>query len=359
MKRLLSLLLSAVVFTNLIMGANIIAFAGGWSNNAIKVQYDTVYTAEPSKLDAGEHINDMGVTIDRYFDAFKFTVPIKGKITLNMEAASKYYLPLDWESCIDYIIYSDKNIDKELDVDYTIVNAGFSSARNIYYGKYTWNLPAGTYYLLFQYSYNPYWGFSQEGSCEFSLSYKPDLAKPSNLKVSSRKTTSLKFKWSKVSGASGYQLQRKSGNTWKTLKNTTSTSYTVKKLSAGKVQYFRVRAYKTVSGKKYYSSWKTLTTATNPSSPSIKTPSTNKKHQIIAKWKKVSSCSGYQVQYSKKSNFKKIIATKTVSGKSKTSYTGRNFTKRKKYYVRVRSYKTVNGTKYYSSWSKVKSIKCK
>ena len=32
---------------------------------------------------------------------------------------------------------------------------------------------------------------------------------------------------------------------------------------------------------------------------------------------------------------------------------------KKKYYVRVRTYKTVNGKKVYSSWSKVKSVKIK
>ena len=32
---------------------------------------------------------------------------------------------------------------------------------------------------------------------------------------------------------------------------------------------------------------------------------------------------------------------------------------KKKYYVRVRTYKTVNGKKVYSSWSKVKSVKTK
>ena len=32
---------------------------------------------------------------------------------------------------------------------------------------------------------------------------------------------------------------------------------------------------------------------------------------------------------------------------------------KKKYYVRIRTYKTVNGKKVYSSWSKVKSVKTK
>lgn len=94
------------------------------------------------------------------------------------------------------------------------------------------------------------------------------------------------------------------------------------------------------------------------SKPSIKTPSTNKKHKITAKWNKVSGCNGYQVQFGTKKNFKSGVTTKTVSGQKKTSYTGK-FKKGKKYYIRVRAYKTVDGKKYYGSWSKTKSIKCK
>ncbi len=75
-------------------------------------------------------------------------------------------------------------------------------------------------------------------------------------------------------------------------------------------------------------------------------------------WTKDTNVTGYQVQYdvnnnmaSGKSTYVKTNATykKTISGlKSK-----------KTYYVRVRSYKTVNGIKYYGSWSAVKSIKTK
>jgi hypothetical protein len=194
---------------------------------------------------------------------------------------------------------------------------------------------------------------------EYNITVAPVIQTLSSFKVSTRNTTSLKLSWSKVSGVSGYQLQRKSGDSYKTLTNTTSTSYTVKDLSSGTAYTFRVRAYKTIDGKKYYSSWKSLSTVTKPSTPSIKAPTTNSKHQIIAKWNKVSKCTGYQVQYSKKKDFSSVVATKTVSGQSKTSYTGKNFTKGKTYYVRVRAYRTYNDTKYYSSWSSVKSIKCK
>lgn len=42
-----------------------------------------------------------------------------------------------------------------------------------------------------------------------------------------------------------------------------------------------------------------------------------------------------------------------------TKYKVKKLKAKKKYYVRVRTYKTVKGKKVYSSWSKVKSIKTK
>lgn len=71
------------------------------------------------------------------------------------------------------------------------------------------------------------------------------------------------------------------------------------------------------------------------------------------------TASGYQIYWAKDKNFKNVVAKTTVSGQGKTSYTGRNFTKENRYYVKIRAYKTVNGKKYYGSWSNVKSVKAK
>ena len=71
------------------------------------------------------------------------------------------------------------------------------------------------------------------------------------------------------------------------------------------------------------------------------------------KWKKKSSITGYQIQYSTNSKFKKgnksikIKNAKTISKKIKKLKAS------KRYYVRIRTYKG----KKYSKWSKVKSIK--
>ena len=56
---------------------------------------------------------------------------------------------------------------------------------------------------------------------------------------------------------------------------------------------------------------------------------------------------------------KKYKNVKTITKNSTTSYTIKNLKKGKTYYVKVRSYKTVNGKKYYSNYSTVKTIKIK
>ena len=72
-------------------------------------------------------------------------------------------------------------------------------------------------------------------------------------------------------------------------------------------------------------------------------------------WKKqATETSGYQVKYANNEEFKNS-KTKTVAGATMTS---RSVTKLayKKYWVKVRTYKTVNGTKYYSKWSEAKVV---
>ncbi len=80
---------------------------------------------------------------------------------------------------------------------------------------------------------------------------------------------------------------------------------------------------------------------------------------FTAKWKKQSvQTTGYQIQYSVRSSFKNA-KTVTVSSTKTVSRTISRLGKKKKYYVRIRTYKTSGKTKYYSAWSKAKSVKTK
>lgn len=81
------------------------------------------------------------------------------------------------------------------------------------------------------------------------------------------------------------------------------------------------------------------------------------KNSITVKWKKQSKqASGYQIQYTTDKKFKKGVKTTTVSSYKTTSKTIKKLSANKKYYVRIRTYKKVGKTKYYSGWSSAKSV---
>lgn len=81
-------------------------------------------------------------------------------------------------------------------------------------------------------------------------------------------------------------------------------------------------------------------------------------------WKKGTEISGYQIQYSTSKKFtKKTTDVVTIKGAKNTSKTISKLKAKKKYYVRIRTYKTVtvNGksTKLYSAWSNTKKVTTK
>ena len=94
-----------------------------------------------------------------------------------------------------------------------------------------------------------------------------------------------------------------------------------------------------------------------PKKPETKKLTAGKK-RFTVQWKKDKKADGYQVQYSTDKKFKKNVKSVNVSKKS-TKATVKKLKKGKTYRVRIRSYKKINGKKYYSGWSKMKSVKVK
>ena len=105
----------------------------------------------------------------------------------------------------------------------------------------------------------------------------------------------------------------------------------------------------------YSKSVKKITVYGVPKKPEMKKLTAGKKKFTI-QWKKDKKADGYQVQYSTDKKFKKNVKSVNVSKKS-TKATVKKLKKGKTYRVRVRSYKKINGKKYYSGWGKVKSVK--
>ena len=139
----------------------------------------------------------------------------------------------------------------------------------------------------------------------------------------------------------------------KTLKK--NTDYTVTYASGRK----NVGTYKvTIKMIGKYSGTKTLNFKINPAKTTVSKLTAGKKSITVAITKKSTQVTGYQIQYSTSKKFTNA-KTKTISNYMTTKYTLKSLSAKKTYYVRVRTYKKVGSTTYYSGWSTYKYVKTK
>ena len=137
----------------------------------------------------------------------------------------------------------------------------------------------------------------------------------------------------------------------KTLKN--GTDYTVSYSSNKKIGTATVK----IAGKGSYTGTITKTFKINPAKQEIQ-KLTAKSKAFFVDWAQKGSATGYEIQYATNSKFtsaKKVTITNNKTDKTTIS----KLSGKKKYYVRVRSYTTVKGTKYYGAWSASKSVTTK
>ena len=135
-----------------------------------------------------------------------------------------------------------------------------------------------------------------------------------------------------------------------------NTHYTVK-YASGRKAVGKYKVTVTMKGS-YYTGTKTLYLTINPQTTKVKKLTAKKKSLKVYITKKSKEVTGYQVQYSTSKKFSSA-KTKTISKYKTTTCTLSKLKAKKTYYVRVRTYKTVKGKKYYSSWSSAKSKKTK
>ena len=137
----------------------------------------------------------------------------------------------------------------------------------------------------------------------------------------------------------------------KTLKN--GTDYTVSYSSNKNIGTATVK----IAGKGSYTGTITKTFKINPAKQEIQ-KLTAKSKAFFVDWAQKGSATGYEIQYATNSKFtsaKKVTITNNKTDTKTVSKLSGN----KKYYVRVRSYTTVKGTKYYGAWSASKSVTTK
>ena len=298
-------------------------------------------------------------------DYYKFTLPTSGKIDIN--AKSDMYMRIN-------LYNANKNY---IDHDY------LESGNN----NYSYYLNSGTYYLFFNqelytgnYSFKISFlssgetfketqtvnndSFATANAISLNKSYKGVLvyeedndfyklvlSSPKNINIRIIANNSLKLY---VYNSSGKTVEN-FGGTLYTRNDTNSVDYTERIfLNAGT---YYIGVIKNYNSENYSLSVTEIVKA--KSVATLKAAKLKKlkkgKKRFTAKWKAVRGASGYVVQYSLKKNMKGT-KTKIVS---KTKATVKKLQSKKRYYVRVRAYVTVNGKKYYGKWSKTRSVKTK
>ena len=137
----------------------------------------------------------------------------------------------------------------------------------------------------------------------------------------------------------------------KTLKN--GTDYTVSYSNNKNIGTATVK----ITGKGSYTGTITKTFKINPAKQEIQ-KLTAKSKAFFVDWEQKGSATGYEIQYATNSKFTSAKKVTITNNKTDTK-TISKLSGKKKYYVRVRSYTTVKGTKYYGAWSASKSVTTK
>lgn len=200
--------------------------------------------------------------------------------------------------------------------------------------------PAKTYYYKVRAyvklnSGTKYSSFASEKTANFTIP-KTDWTK-----FSMKSYTSVSLAWKQAS-VTGYQIYRKTDSgkytRIKTLKGKTSLTFTDKSVLPGHTYSYKVRGYKTISGKNYFSSYASVKTAAiKMKAPQFSSASVSGVNKAKLTWKQDSKATGYYVYRSttEKGSYKKV---KTIGSNKTLNWTDSSISPGTSYYYKIRSY---------------------
>lgn len=196
-------------------------------------------------------------------------------------------------------------------------------------------------------------GSGAKATCAVKVT--PVFAKLS-MKAASSGHDSVKLSWAKDKRADGYKVYRRTAENknFKVIADTKKRNYVDKKLTTGEKYTYKVRAYRTIGGKKVYGSYSTAKSA-KPIPAPAKAKVKAGKGKITVKWNPVPGAEKYVVYKSTQKNKGYYKARITV----KTAFTDTDVKSGKTYYYKVRNYKTVKGKKIYGKYTKAFQVKVK
>ena len=189
------------------------------------------------------------------------------------------------------------------------------------------------------------------------ISSKTTGNKVSGVKVSARAEKSITLSWYRIADCESYTVYQYDSalKDYKLVGKTdgNTDSLKISNLKQGLSYKFTVCANKE---NRQCEPSDAFSAVTVPKKVSNKSAKSKKSRRIIYSFKKVNA-TGYQYQWSTHRNFKSNFLTKNTKSTKITIKTAQS---RRRYYVRVRAYKTEpGGKKIYGKWSNVKSVKVK
>ena len=290
------------------------------------LQYDTDYTVQypTNRKDVGEYTAKV-VFIDRYE-----TMPSK-ELTYKINKANYDMSKVKFENMT--VAYDGKAHSIEATGLPTGVKAAYVNNGKVDLGKY-------------------------EITASFigdSTNYNPIPNKTAALTISQKNVADLEVSGIKDKTYTGKKLKQSL-----TIKNgdivlTNGVDYSVEYKSNKKVGNATI----VITGKGNYTGTVSKTFKIKPKGTSIKKLTTGSK-RFKATWKaQKTQTTGYEVQYSTNSKFKSGNKKVKIKKNKTISTTVKKLKGKKKYYVRIRTYKSVNGKKIYSDWSKSKKVTTK
>ena len=188
-------------------------------------------------------------------------------------------------------------------------------------------------------------------SCVCGTAYA--LTRPSKpvVRITQLEYNKVKLSWNKVKKANGYEVYKYNSKSKKYIfvaRIKYTGLITSKNVELGKRNYYKVRSYKTIKGKRVYSLFRKVSIVPRLSVPTINRVSKYNNKEVLISWGKVKGASGYDVykensnnkyEYIGSSNITMLVSGYKLSDSNVTSY-------------KVRAYRIVNGKKIYSNYSK-------
>lgn len=169
---------------------------------------------------------------------------------------------------------------------------------------------------------------------------------------------SIRVTWKKVSKAQGYVVYRSTSEngTYRRagkVDGRSTARFEDTKCTCGKTYYYKVRAFRKISGKTVCSPWsKKKSGAAVPGKPVVTRQTEPYEKKVILRWKEVEGAHGYEVYRSsgKNGTYRKV---KALAGADSLKWTDAGLKKGATYYYKIRAYRKVNGRKVYGAYSDV------